>query len=71
MSGTTFGLKAMAEGADTNLIGKFGVEGLPTSAADDVSLCRSRPVLPTSCRPMTNCVQVLFLQSPRSHSRGI
>ena len=28
-SGTTFGLKAMAEGADTNLIGKFGVEGLP------------------------------------------
>jgi hypothetical protein len=27
-SGTTFGLKAMAEGADTNLIGKFGVEGL-------------------------------------------
>ena len=27
-SGTTFGLKAMAEGADTNLIGKFGVDVL-------------------------------------------
>ncbi len=29
MSGTTMGLEAMGQGSDTNLIGQFGVDGMP------------------------------------------